>query len=163
MSFSGGTSAAIRLGHDEPRLPSNPSIWCYYLHNQKRLTGAAIHAGNNLAWCAENLMRSEGNSPDYARYDKEAAGINHKNAPYFLPFVFGERCPGWEENRRGAFYGITSCHTEIDLYYAVLEGILFNIYHCYLILCEKQASKRDQGFGGIMNSFWCSWLRILWQ
>jgi gluconokinase len=156
MSFSVGTSAAIRLVHDEPKLPPNPSTWCYYLYNQKRLEGAATHACNNLDWYIEHLMCANGHSPDYVRYDREAAAVSFQDAPYFLPFLFGERCPGWEENRKGGFVGVTARHTDIDLYFAVLEGILFNLYHCYLILSEAGGAPEEIRIsGGIMNSpFW---------
>lgn len=156
MSFSVGTSAAIRLAHDEPKLPPNPSIWCYYLYNNKRLQGAATHAANNLNWYLERLICADGTSPDYARYDEEAESVNIKDAPFFLPFLFGERSPGWEENRKGGFFGVTAGHTNIDMYFAVLEGIIFNVYHCYLILSEAGGAPEEIRIsGGIINSpFW---------
>jgi len=52
----------------------------------------------------------------------------------FLPFIFGERCPGWQEERAGGFFGIGPKHDRGSLYYSVLEGILFNMYQCYGIL-----------------------------
>ncbi len=56
------------------------------------------------------------------------------NAPIFLPFLFGERCPGWMEDRRGGFIGLNSQHGPGEMYYSVLEGIAFNMYQCYGIL-----------------------------
>ncbi len=77
----------------------------------------------------------------------------------FHPFVFGERCPGWSEDRRGGFVGIHAFHDEFDLYHAVLEGVLFNMRQCYEIL-EDLGGKPERILlsGGIMNSSeWARW------
>ncbi len=159
MSFSIGTSAAIRMLYDEPVLPENPSTWCYYLANGQRIAGAATQACNNLDWFADGLIKTPGEKPDYKLYDEAASKIDIfdiEDAPYFLPFVFGERCPGWNENRRGGFHNIDYPHDRVHLYYSVLEGILFNVYQCYKILTQiTGAPKEIRISGGIMNSpFW---------
>ncbi|HEX7712767.1 MAG TPA: FGGY family carbohydrate kinase [Bacillota bacterium] len=154
MSFSVGTSGALRITQSEPKLPVTPSTWCYYLYDGKRLAGAATHACSNLDWFLSNWNSAKGKG--YDQYAQEAALIERENAPYFLPFIYGERCPGWREDRSGGFLELRAGHRRADLYYAVLEGILFNLYQCYRSLtatCEAAAEIRISG--GIMNSpFW---------
>lgn len=71
----------------------------------------------------------------------------------FLPFLFGERCPGWNDEREGGFVRILPRHKLPDLYLAVQEGILFNLYHCYRILSEVNGCPTHIRFsGGILHS-----------
>lgn len=151
MSFSVGTSAAIRMISDEPVIPAVPSTWCYYLFAGKRLVGAATQgACNCLDWFLASLPEGVAN---YASLEKAAAKTKLAEAPYFLPFIFGERCPGWQDQRLGEFADIRSTHSIGDFYYAIMEGVLFNLYHCYELL-TKVTEKPDQIFvsGGITNS-----------
>ncbi|HBG44882.1 MAG TPA: hypothetical protein DDX03_10350 [Firmicutes bacterium] len=172
MSFSVGTSGAIRLVQNASLIPEEPSTWCYYLFDQKRLAGAATQgAANCLSWFfktigggdsagtgrrGENGAAAADGKPNYAAFEKAAAAIKWEEAPYFLPFIYGERCPGWNESRRGGFVGVDATHDQAHLYYAVLEGILFNMYQCYLKLAEVGGVPAEiRVSGGILNSpFW---------
>lgn len=156
MSFSVGTSAAIRMVYPEPKIPEEPSTWCYYLDDGKRIAGAATQgACNCLDWYLERVQ-SGSDAYDYQGFERGVREIGIEKAPYFLPFLFGERCPGWREDRKGGFFDLEAAHTEYDLYYSVLEGTLFNIYQCYRILIELGGAPEEIIIsGGIMNSeFW---------
>ena len=75
------------------------------------------------------------------------------DGPVFLPFVFGERCPGWNDGRSGGFENLRPAHSVRDMYRAVQEGILFNLYQCYKILSEVNGlPKRIKLSGGILHS-----------
>ncbi len=127
LSFSVGTSAAIRLTTNRPVLPENPSTWCY-LSPLSWMSGAATAgACSCTSWFKENVA-------DASYEELEAICARSGTTPIFLPFLFGERCPGWDENRQGAFVQLKPEHTKYDMYRAVMEGTLFNIYHCYKIL-----------------------------
>jgi len=147
MTFSMGTSAAIRLSVSEPLVPDNPSTWCY-LSPYSWMSGAAVNGACN---CVDWLKPIMFPTQSYAEVEK--ADVDYKNMPYFMPFLFGERCPGWSDARKGGFYGMRSYHTPVDMYFSVLEGILFNVYQCYEILC-KVAQEPTQILlsGGILNS-----------
>lgn len=156
MSFSVGTSGALRLAVDEPTLPKEPSTWCYHLMDGTYLAGAATNGTNNLDWFMENAAAS---GQDYAYYNQAVASVDPADAPFFVPFIYGERCPGWGENRLGGFLGLKPQHNRAQMYYAVLEGILFNLYQCYEIL-STTAGEPEQIMvsGGIMNS--PTWLQM---
>ena len=54
---------------------------------------------------------------------------------------------------RGGFVGVDAAHNQVHLYYAVLEGILFNLYQCYLRLAEVGGVPMEiRVSGGILNS-----------
>ncbi len=149
MTFSVGTSAAIRLTTSKPVLPKEPSTWCY-LSPTLWLSGAATSgACNCIDWFRDHFYPAS-----YAEIEKNSYEVTE--TPVFLPFLFGERCPGWKDDQRGMFVGIQPSHTKADFYQAVQEGILFNVYQCYQVLAE-QNGKPDRVIlsGGIINSeFW---------
>lgn len=149
MTFSVGTSAAIRLSTSKPILPKDPSTWCY-LSPVMWLSGAATSgACNCIDWMKDNFY-------DVSYGQIEKASYDVTDTPVFLPFLFGERCPGWKDKNRGAFLGLQPHHTKENLYQAVQEGILFNIYQCYKVLCELNGvPKKIILSGGILKSeFW---------
>jgi len=146
MTFSVGTSAAIRLSTAKPIIPDEPSTWCY-LSPTMWLSGAATSgACNCIDWMKNNFY-----DVSYAEIEEASEGV--VDTPVFLPFLFGERCPGWQDNNRGAFLGLQPYHSKVDLYQAVQEGILFNVYQCYKVLCELNGVPRKIILsGGILKS-----------
>ncbi len=148
MSFSVGTSAAIRLTVNKPLLPDPPSTWCYMSPTGWMSGAATSGACSCTAWFKESFLQGE----NYQEI--EAVCQERTDAPVFLPFVFGERCPGWKDDAKGIFTCIQPAHDKYDLYCAVLEGVLFNIYHCYRILKEhnNDLTPRIILSGGILNS-----------
>lgn len=132
MTISVGTSGALRLSNDKPVLPDKPSTWCYYGAEGKRIVGAATSgAGNCVEWLARKVFSG---TKTMKELDLGLEGGDFQNAPIFLPFLFGERCPGWEDTRQGGFCGLTGSHKDTDLYFSVLEGVLFNLFQCYKTL-----------------------------
>ncbi|MDR0526178.1 MAG: FGGY-family carbohydrate kinase [Spirochaetaceae bacterium] len=147
MTFSMGTSGALRLSVSAPLVPETPGTWCY-LSPSAWLSGAAVNgACNCVDWVKAMLFPAA----SYSEIEREKPKF--QNMPYFLPFIFGERCPGWNDAKKGGFYELRSHHTPQDIYYSVLEGVLFNVYQCYELLC-KTAGKPEQIqlSGGILNS-----------
>lgn len=158
MTVSVGTSAALRAAFERPILPENPSTWCYYTAEGKWLAGAATSgAGNCLEWLRQAMCAEEA---DLESLNALADAVDVRNAPIFLPFLYGERCPGWQDNRRGGFFGLNLTHSVGDLYYAILEGVLSNLYQCYQRLlsvgCEPE---RIYVSGGIARS--PRWLQMM--
>lgn len=148
MTFSVGTSAAIRLTTARPVLSSPPATWCYR-GVDGWMSGAATNgACNCVNWFKERLLG------DKWSYDELGARLSERGpAPIFLPFLYGERCPGWDDERRGGFERLTGADDVATLFRAVSEGILFNIYQCYRILTELSGEpERIILSGGILNS-----------
>jgi gluconokinase len=78
----------------------------------------------------------------------------------FLPYIFGERSPLWDENARGCFIGLTSVHTKTHLTKALLEGICFSIVDVMKALEETSGSiKNIYLSGGITKS--AVWVQLL--
>lgn len=158
MTLSVGTSGALRLAYDKPVIPESTSTWCYYALNGKRLVGAATSgAGNCLEWFKKKAYKSSGFS--YKELDEKASKVDIENAPIFLPFLYGERNPGWQDSRQASFMGLKSHHEIGDLYHGVIEGVLFNLYQCYKALTQITGEPKEVRIsGGIENS--SLWLQM---
>jgi gluconokinase len=151
MTMSVGTSGALRIASQTPVLPQNPSTWCYYVAHGKWLAGAATSgAGNCIEWF---LQKANQGKLDYDILDDLAGKVNKEDAPIFLPFLYGERCPGWQDTRAGGYFQLKGHHEIGHLYYSILEGILFNLYQCYIILSQLGGvPSQIRISGGIENS-----------
>ncbi|MCL2828382.1 MAG: FGGY-family carbohydrate kinase [Oscillospiraceae bacterium] len=151
MSFSMGTSAGMRLSAPKPILPATPSTWCY-LTPTAWLSGAATAGCTSCVdWSKAQLFGAN------ITYAEAEAGYKHTDKPaVFLPFLFGERCPGWQDERMGGFYDLWPQHSAYDLYNSVLEGVLFNLYQCYGLLTDLNgAPHRIRLSGGVRHSdYW---------
>jgi len=151
MTFSAGTSGALRLTVKQPALADDRSLWCY-LSPVSWLAGAATSGCCNCVdWARERFFGG-------VAYDDVEQGLPRgpEDTPVFLPFLFGERCPGWNAARQGAFIGMTARHDAHDLYHGVLEGALYNLFQCYQKLCATVGTPREIRLsGGILNSaYW---------
>lgn len=151
MTLSIGTSAAIRISVSKPLIPEKPGTWCY-LSPAGWMIGAATSGACNCVDWAKDKLYGEGTSYE----NLELSDVNPAGMPVFLPFLYGERCPGWDDTRNAVFYNLNGSHTKNDIYYSILEGIIFNIYQCYEILTEiHHTPKLIKLSGGILNSkFW---------
>lgn len=148
MTLSVGTSAALRMSAANPRLSEDQSTWCY-LSPKQWLSGAAVSGGCNCVDWIKRLLFPAGTSYE----DCEKGTGDADLSPLFLPFLYGERCPGWNDKRQASFARVSPRHTAADFYLSVQEGVLFNIYQCYLKLAALNGEPREIRIsGGILNS-----------
>lgn len=150
MTMSVGTSGALRLSAPSPRLDPGHSVWCYLTPGEDAwLSGAATSgACSVLDWYRENHL-----PPNLSYSEMEKNVTPEMDTPVFLPFVFGERSPGWGDTRRGGFIGLKPNHTWEHMVGAVLEGALFNLKHAYQALMRvNDEPEMIVLSGGILNS-----------
>lgn len=153
MTLSVGTSAAVRMTaptSDTSHLGGN---WFYYAPSSW-LIGAATGATNNIDWFRRTL------APGQSFGVLEQGGGIQPDSPRYLPFLYGERCPGWNDQAAGQFMGLKGSHTIQDLYAAVQEGIVFNIFQCYRQVCAAHGTPdRVLLSGGVLKS--ARWTQML--
>ncbi len=148
VSVSVGTSGAVRVDTREPFLPEDGALWCY-CGAWDYICGAAVSsAGNAVEWFRDRFL---GGRVDLNTLDAESCACD--KLPVCLPFVFGERNPGWRDDRRAVFAEVTSQHTLADMYRSLQAGILFNLYQCYRSMGDRLTeARRIILSGGILNS-----------
>lgn len=152
MTLSMGTSGALRFSTPTPSFSPTMSTWSYR-SPLGPLSGAATSGcGNCVDWARDRFFDR---SADYAELEPQLSA-ERRDLPVFLPFLFGERSPGWQDQRRGGFAEMLPSHTNIDLYQAVLEGIVYSLVHCFTELRAVNGSpSRIVLSGGVLSSpFW---------
>lgn len=156
MTATVGTSGAVRLVADRPRVDRQARTWCYYLAEESWVAGAAINnAGIAFRWAAEKLLRAgEG------EYD-EVAGWAEQVGPgagglLFLPFLTGERAPYWNADARGVMFGLAIGHDHRHVARATLEGVCFRMRSVFEALAEVAGPVREiRATGGYTKTpFW---------
>ena len=147
MTLSIGTSGAMRMHVAAPKSDKNEGLWCY--RSPKGLLAGAATSGacNCINWARETLFPE---NTDYAYMEQNGT---ERDIPGFMPFLFGERAPGWNDLRTGGFFHLKPEHTLQDKYQAVQEGVLYNLYQCYERMCAVYGKPEEIRLsGGILHS-----------
>jgi gluconokinase len=112
-----GTSGALRLLYETESPQPRPGLFLYRLDERRVLEGGALSDGGNLhAWLERTLASAEGSLLERG---PDEHGLT------FLPFLGGERSPGWDPDATGAIAGLTFDTTPRDIRQAGLEGVAF--------------------------------------
>ena len=144
-----GTSSALRIVGGSPEY--NRSVWKYYLYDKKYISGIATNAGSStLAWFYRNVFHKE---PKNLFNDIDKIDLERFTDIIFLPFLDGERGPNYNQKMSASLFGLNSGSTDNNIYRAIIEGILFNLYDCYTILIDhNKGFKEIVATGGYINS-----------
>jgi len=151
MTFSMGTSGALRVVASAPKISQHMSTWCYRSPDGW-LSGAATNGcTNTVDWVRDTVL----GGVDFKAIEPQLRA-GPVDVPTFLPFHFGERCPGWNAHRRGGFVGLEPQHDGLALYQAVAQGVLFNLRQCFVELVGLNGQPdRIRLSGGVLSSpFW---------
>jgi gluconokinase len=154
-----GTTGAMRVVVD-PSLAQVPDgLWLYRVAGHQGLLGGATTEGGNLfAWLRESLQL-----PPIAELEKAlAAREPAAHGLTVLPFVAGERAPGWHERARASIIGFTLSTQPIDIVQAGLEAIAYRfslIYHRVKPYLAAEQHQIIASGGGLLSS--PAWLQIM--
>jgi gluconokinase len=122
VAMSVGTSGAMRvLWEGEPVAPP-AGLWLYRLDAKRVLLGGALSEGGNLfEWVREcfQLPALDELAQKVAAIPPDSHGLT------WLPFLAGERSPGWNANARATISGLTLHTTPEEILRAGLEAIAY--------------------------------------
>jgi gluconokinase len=108
-----GTSGAMRILYETERPQPRAGLFMYRVDDRRVCEGGALSDGGNLhGWLERTLVAADGDADD-------------DHGLTFLPFLGGERSPGWDPHRTGALLGLTFATTPADIRRAALEGVGF--------------------------------------
>ncbi|GAK48459.1 gluconokinase [Secundilactobacillus oryzae JCM 18671] len=156
-----GTSGAVRVITDKPRIDPKARVFCYYLAPNKWVVGGPVNNGGIVfRWVRDQLFAPEKITAEQMQVDsydlltqiaeKIPAG---SDGLIFHPYLGGERAPIWDANARGSFFGLTRTHTRAHMVRASLEGIVYNLYTVMLALEEVVGKPKSiQATGGFARS-----------
>lgn len=137
-----GTSAAVRITSKKPLINPDQMIFNYLLYPDTFISGGALNNGGNiLAWLLQNFLMKE---PSKKNYDETIQGLEKVQAGseglIFLPYLYGERAPVWDEQGSGAFIGIHPNHNRDHFEKATIEGLCYALKDNLTSIEEKIGS-----------------------
>ena len=136
IALNVGTSAALRVVTDgSQRAPHG--LWRYRIDRRRALVGGATSEGGNVyAWCREVLQLPDEDALERALAER----LPDDHGLTVLPFLAGERAPGWRGDRRAAFAGLSLHTTAVDMLYAALESVALRLALVYGLLAPVAAA-----------------------
>ena len=124
IALNVGTSAALRVA-DPPGSETPAGLWRYRVDARRSLVGGATSEGGNvLAWCRRELVLPTG---DGAFESAIAAVPPDGHGLTALPFLAGERSPGWQDDARGLIGGVRLGTTAAEIARALMEAVAYRL------------------------------------
>jgi gluconokinase len=135
MALTVGTTGAVRVVQtDVPHVPAG--LWCYRVDGARALLGGATSEGGNVyAWMREALRLD---APEEVER-KLAALPPDGHGLTILPFLAGERSPGWAGDVRATISGIGLNTTPTEILQASLEAVAYR----FALIEERICSQGD--------------------
>lgn len=136
-----GTSSAIRAIVDPERVVPSPGLWLYLVDGKRAIMGGALSEGGNvLAWLRNTLTIEDPRHAEELASKIEADG----HGLTILPFISGERSPGWQAERRMTIAGLSLHTTPGMLQRAGMEAIAYQLKQVYDELHRVLPLKDDE-------------------
>ncbi|HSR10647.1 MAG TPA: gluconokinase [Thermodesulfobacteriota bacterium] len=151
-----GTTSALRVVLDTPAAHLPAGLWCYLVDRRRSLLGGALSEGGSVyAWMTSVLNGSPEMESAAAAMEPDAHGLT------VLPFLAGERAPGWAGHARGAIAGISLATGPQHILRAGMEAVAYRLALVFRLLSPMipaQAQVIASG-GALLNS--PLWIRIV--
>ena len=149
-----GTSGVLFVVTDRfrPNAGRAAHAFCHCLPDRWHQMSVMLSAAASLDWAAR--LAGESDLPRLVAA-AEARGLT-RQAPFFLPYLSGERTPHNDPHARGVFFGIGADTVAADLTMSVLEGVAFAFADGLDVLLEAGSSVGDISVtgGGARLAFW---------
>jgi gluconokinase len=121
LALTVGTTGAMRVVQFEvAEVPAG--LWCYRVDRRRALLGGATSEGGNVyGWMQDTLRLAEPEAVEraLAQLPPDAHGLT------VLPFLAGERSPGWAGDVRATISGLGLNTTPIEILRAGLEAVAY--------------------------------------
>ena len=122
IALTVGTTGAMRvmLPGTTPEVP--PGLWAYKVGAGETLLGGSFGEGGNVfAWARETLRLPPAHELEAALRGLPPDG----HGLTVLPFLAGERSPGWSTSATGAVAGLTTATSPVQVLQACLEAVCY--------------------------------------
>ena len=158
VALTMGYTTAMRAVVEETVENVPSGLWCYRVDGQRSLAGGAMSEGGSLfAWMKDTLHLEDPLKvgPQLAELKPDGHGLT------VLPFIAGERSPGWRGHARAAIDGISLATTPLELLRAGMEAVAYRIAIVFDKLSELLPKDlRVVAGGGALRSS-PGWLQII--
>jgi gluconokinase len=160
IALTVGTSAAVRMvlprAADEHWVVPE-GLWAYRLDRDRAVLGGALSNGGNLLrwiWNTTGTDRDDETTAAAAALAPDTTGLT------FLPFLAGERSPGWHDDASGVIAGLTLSTRPEHLIRAGMESVAYRLADVYDALRPLAASEHEIVASGGAILAMPSWLQV---
>ena len=158
VALTMGSTTAIRAVVEQSIDHVPNGLWCYRIDGRRSLAGGALSEGGSLfSWMKRTFQLADPPQLEAAlkSIDPDGHGLT------VLPFLAGERSPGWQGHARATIHGLSQATTAPEILQAGMEAVA-----CRIALVFKKLAKLlpddlqiVAGGGAIHNS--PAWLQII--
>jgi gluconokinase len=160
IALTVGTSAAVRMilprpPHQSWVVPNG--LWAYRLDRHRAVLGGALSNGGNLLrwiWDTTGTDRNDETTMAAAALAPDSTGVT------FLPFLAGERSPGWHDDASGVIAGLTFSTRPEHIIRAGMEAVAYRLTSVYDALRPLASAEHDIVASGGAILDMPSWLQI---
>ncbi len=151
-----GTSGALRTSWKAERVEIPWGLFCYRANAERFVLGGALSNGGNVVEWIRNAFRLPADAErDVSALPADGHGLT------FLPYLAGERSPGWAPDARGMLLGLRLATKPVEILQAAMEAVAvqFGLLHDLLRNAVPEAREVVASGGGFVNS--PAWTQIL--
>lgn len=157
-----GTSGAVRVANEKPIFNFGEMTFNYVLDKQTFICGGPVNNGGNIMdWLFETFLKNmDPSDKDFENFFKiiETIPAGSKGL-LFLPYLYGERAPVWDERSSGVFFGVKPFHTNASFLRAAVEGVCYSMNEVLEIVESSTKILQLNVGGGFIRSQ--TWMKIL--
>lgn len=158
IAVNAGTSTAMRLVFraDDVQVPDG--LWVYRVDGRHFVVGGAESNGGNVwAWLKERLRVDD----DDVTARAVAAVPPDGHGLTVLPFLAGERSPGYNAGARGAVSGLSLDTTAPEIARAFLEAMTYRLGFMYRIIAARYPDAAEIIVSGSALLHNPTWMQML--
>ena len=152
--ITGGTVTAMGVCSDQPISSDVVHVYNHIVPGTWCNVAGVDYGGGNFRWFRDQFMqeKTDNNVYDHMNFLAEKIAVGADKL-LFLPTLVGQRCPQWDTNMKGMYFGITPNHTKGHFIRALMEGNAFAVKEILdLQAAEGVTSKEITIAGGISKS-----------
>ncbi|SEA51908.1 xylulokinase [Variovorax sp. YR216] len=157
-----GTSGVIFVCGD--RFAPDPAravhAFCHALPGRWHQMSVMLSASSAVSWAARSF--GLGNEAALLAAAATVSTDGRRRAPFFLPYLSGERSPHNDANAQGVLFGLTHAHGPAEIAYAVVEGVSFGLRDGLDTLQKPTGDLMLVG-GGARSAWWAQLLADILQ
>lgn len=156
LALTIGTTGAMRVLVEKELDTVPEGLWLYRLNRRFGLLGGATTEGGNVfAWLTTTLALPDALEAALAGLPPAGHGLT------FLPFLAGERAPGWHDDARATISGLTLDTKPLDMVRAGLEAVAFRfaLIHRQMAPCLPSEHHVIASGSGLLSS--PAWMQIM--
>ena len=123
-----GTSAALRVVIPSDRVEVvPPGLWCYAVDGELSLLGGALTDGGTIHAFLNKILKEGVEEQEQEQEQEQEERAVGCHGLVVLPFLGGERSPGWRDNAQGTIHGMTRGTTSRDIQQAMYESVCLRL------------------------------------